>query len=103
MPTTRQCYTKTCIYVPDFQQFGTQDTYTVCPHKEDLPACAGVSKRFFILQNWINYRAVCSSPPLIRPHLLVDLQEGCLLCRGDLVIFYYLGTSEIWPDKKVGL
>ena len=82
MPTTRQCYTKTCIYVPDFQQFGTQDTYTVCPHKEDLPACAGVSKRFFILQNWINSRAVC---------------------RGDLVIFYYLSTSEIWPDKKVGL
>ena len=48
MPTTRQCYTKTCIYVPDFQQFGTQDTYTVCPHKEDLPACAGVSKHLIL-------------------------------------------------------
>jgi len=47
------------------------------------------------------------SPPLIKPPPSA-LKKICFITRGvaslegdNLVVFYYLGASEIWPDKRV--
>ncbi|XP_052092501.1 mucin-5AC-like [Mytilus californianus] len=40
MPIDKKCYTRTCTYMPDFQQYALQDTFIRCP-TTDLPACSG--------------------------------------------------------------
>ena len=46
-------------------------------------------------------RGVPSKRPYMRGSFKETLSEGFPLLKGSsLVVFYYLSTSEIWPDKR---